>query len=253
VLFHGEAGTGKARAARRLHTLRHPQAPFLAMAAAALGPAVKELALLQGGSLYVTDLDQLEDGVELVAAMDSPAGRNVHWMGGCREPQTLPEAVRLRLGALIFRLPPLRERREDLLPIFRAFLERQARREGRPTPIVERSLERDLLQRSWPGNIRQLTWALVQSLGATTGAVLAPLPPEGAQRGGVLVLPYPEPGPMDAMLDAVLRDAAGALLRRALDGRRGDPAAVAQELGLTPRALAKALKDHAIPLEEGTP
>ena len=253
VLFHGEAGTGKARAARRLHTLRHPQAPFLALAAASLGPGSKELALLQGGSLYVTDLDHAAAPAALVAAMESPAGRGIHWMGGCRDLEALDEGLRLRLGVLTFRLPALRERREDILPFFRSFLDKHARREGRSAPIVERAMEKDLLRRSWPGNIRELTWALTQALGATAGSVLAPLPPEGARRGSVLVLPFPEPGTLEAMLAGVSRDAEGALLRRALEGRRQEPAEVALELGLTPRALAKALRDHAIPLEEETP
>jgi DNA-binding NtrC family response regulator len=52
------------------------------------------------------------------------------------------------------------------------------------------------------------------------------------------------------MLGAVSRAAEGALLRRALEGGAGDPAALARDLGITPRALARALRDHGIPLEE---
>ena len=250
VLFHGESGAGKARAARRLHTLRHPHAPYLQLPGSSLAPGFQEPALLQGGSIFVADLEQLPAHVDLAQAMDLASGRGVHWMGGCRDPRALPEALRLRMGVLTLRVPPLRERREDLLPLFRAFLELHARREGRPVPIVEKALEKELLRRAWPGNLRQLSWALAQALGATGGAILADLPPEGASQGKVLALPFPDGGTLEAMLDTITFAASGALLRRAMEGRRRDPAGVAQELGLTPRALGKALREHGIPLED---
>jgi DNA-binding NtrC family response regulator len=62
VLFQGEPGSGKRRAARRLHALRHPQAPFLCLSASSLSPAgpdERRMALLQGGSLLVSDLEDL--------------------------------------------------------------------------------------------------------------------------------------------------------------------------------------------------
>ncbi|WP_306599981.1 sigma-54 dependent transcriptional regulator [Geothrix sp. 21YS21S-2] len=249
VLFHGEPGTGKARAARRLHALRHPQAPFLAWDGAQGAPGPAELALLRGGSVYVAGLEGLP-APALIAAMEGAEGQGVHWMGGCGSPEALPEPVRLRMGVLTFRLPPLRERREDILPLFRTFLELHARREGRPVPIVERAMEKDLLHREWPGNLRQLTWGLTQALGGTAGSVLAALPPDGARRGSSMVLPFPGPGTLEAMLGVVSRAAEGVLLRRAMEGRASDPAALARELGLTPRALAKALREHGIPLED---
>ena len=250
VLFHGEPGSGKARAARRLHTLRQPQAPFLRLAAADPAPGPGTLASLQGGSVYVPGLEQAPSVPALLAAMESPAGRGVHWMGACLDLDALPEPLRLHLGVLAFRVPPLRERREDILPLFRTFLDAQARRDGRAAPAVERGLERDLLQRAWPGNLRQMAWSINQALGETRGTLLAPLPPDEAQRGGALVLALPEPDTLDAMVAAVSRAATGSLLRRALEGRRHDPAAVAAELGLSPRALARALREHAIPLED---
>jgi DNA-binding NtrC family response regulator len=266
VVFQGEQGSGRSRAARRLHVLRHPQAPYLCLAAPSLPPGgagERLLALLQGGSLYLSDLEALgpEGGRELVRAMDSPGGRGVHWMGGCRELRALPELMRLRLGVINLTVPPLRDRREDILPTFRALLEGCARRDGRAVPMVDRAVERDLLQNGWPGNLGQLAWAVVSAWRATAGPVLAPLPPGPGPRPAdpgpaapgaaeALVLPWPAPGPLDAMLDAVRRDAEGALLRQALAGRRGDPARVAEALGLSTRRFASALREHGISLEE---
>lgn len=252
VLFQGERGVGKGRAARRLHALRHPQAPFLALAAGSLGPegpGEPQLSLLQGGSLYLSGLDQgAPPG--LLQAMESPLGQGIHWMGGCLDPAALPEALRLRLGVLGFGLPPLRARREDILPLFWAFLEGFARQDGRAVPTLERGVEKDLAQRAWPGNLRQLSWTVAQAWRATAGTLLAPLAPEGQENRASLLLPWPQPGTLEAMLGDFARAAEGALLLKALEGRRDRPAEVAEGLGLSPRTFARLLREHHISLED---
>jgi DNA-binding NtrC family response regulator len=255
VLFQGEPGTGKGRAARRLHALRHPQAPYLCLSAPSLppeGPDRRRLALLQGGSIYVSELEELAEAGwgPLVRAMDSELGQGIHWLGSCRDLQALPESLRLRLGVITFTLPPLRERREDILPMFRAFLDARARQEGRPVPMLERGVEKDLLQGAWPGNLSQLSWAVAQAWRATTGPLLAPLPAFGPEAGGALILPWPVSGTLAAMLASVEQLAAEALLRKALEGHRHDPAQVALSLGLAPRRFAGILREHHISMEE---
>jgi DNA-binding NtrC family response regulator len=252
VLFQGEPGTGKGRAARRLHVLRQPQAPYLCLSGSSLSPSGldERMALLQGGSLLAADLDDLGEAgaAALARAMDSPLGQGIRWMGACRDLAALPEQLRLRLGVIAFTLPPLRQRREDILPLFRAFLEAMASRDGRPMPMLERGAERDLLQGTWPGNLSQLAWAVASAWRATSGPVLAPVA-TAMPEAGALVLPWPRAGSLASMVDAVARGAAAALLRKALEGHRQDPATVAKGLGLSPRGLAKALREHGISLE----
>jgi DNA-binding NtrC family response regulator len=172
-------------------------------------------------------------------------------MGGCKDPTALPESLRLRLGVLTLPMAPLRERREDILPLFWTFLEGLARQEGRPLPTLERGTERDLLQRAWPGNARQLSWTVAQAWRATTGTLLAPLAPEGQENRGLLALPWPRAGTLEAMLDEVERSARGALLRKALEAHPGTPLEAARDLGLSPRVFARLLRDHGISLEDG--
>jgi DNA-binding NtrC family response regulator len=253
VLFQGEPGTGKGRSARRLHALRHPQAPYLCLSAPSLppeGPDPRRLALLQGGSIFLSELENLAEACgPLVRAMDSELGQGIHWMGSCRDLKALAEPLRLRLGVIVLSLPPLRERREDILPMFRAFLDARARQDGRPVPGLARGVEKELLQGAWPGNLNQLAWAVAQAWRASAGPLLAPLPAFGPE-AGALVLPWPEPGTLAAMLASVAQAAEAALLRKAMEGRRQDPALVAHGLGLAPRRLAGMLKDHHISMEE---
>jgi len=256
VLFQGEPGSGRGRAARRLHVLRHPQAPYLCLAAASLPPEgpERQLDLLQGGSLLLSGLEALapERAATLVRTMDSARGQGIRWMGSCREALSLPERLRLRMGVIVFTLRPLRERREDILPIFRSFLAELARQDGRPVPMLDREAERGLLQAAWPGNLGQLAWAVASAWRSTRGPLLAPLPADAPRAAGpgAMVLPWPEPGTLAAMLASVQLAAEEALLLQAMAGHRDDPARVASDLGLSPRGLARSLREHRIPLED---
>lgn len=256
VIFTGERGTGRSRTARRLHTLRRAQAPYLALSAGGLGaegPEPRRLELLKGGSLYLTDLDQLPAGslAGLLKSMDTATGRACQWMGGCQDLAALPEELRLRLGVLHFHLPPLRERREDLLPLFRAFLEAAARKVGRTIPLVDRPLEKEILQRTWPGNLRELSWCVGQSLRTTESALLSSLPPPGLTEASAMHVPWPESGSLEAMLQSVQKSAEVQLLRRALETHGRNLGKTASTLGLTPRSLAQRLREHHISLEDG--
>jgi DNA-binding NtrC family response regulator len=66
------------------------------------------------------------------------------------------EDLLYRLNAITLQLPPLRDRPDDILPLFQHFLERAAGKAGRPAPKVPPELERVLQAYGWPGNIREL-------------------------------------------------------------------------------------------------
>ena len=249
VLFLGEKGVGKLRAARRLHTLGTPQEPFLRVSAASL-PDERHLKLFSHGSIYLTDLEGLSSAqVQALAEVMEREG-DIRWMGAARAMKEIPASLQLRLGVLCFQLPPLRERKEDVLPLFRSFLETAVRQDGRPFPLVERSVERDLLLRAWPGNIRELAWCTAEALRATSGAILASLPAPASTLEATLCIPLPVPAPLDVMLSELVKAAEPALLRRALESCGRDPSAAAAALGLTTRAFMQRLRECRILLEE---
>jgi two-component system C4-dicarboxylate transport response regulator DctD len=61
-----------------------------------------------------------------------------------------------RLNVIRLRIPPLRERREDIPLLFAHFLKRAAQRFGRPVPELSRATRDHLKNHTWPGNVREL-------------------------------------------------------------------------------------------------
>ncbi|RMH18941.1 MAG: sigma-54-dependent Fis family transcriptional regulator [Acidobacteria bacterium] len=66
------------------------------------------------------------------------------------------EDLYYRLNVITLELPPLRQRPDDVLPLFYHFLRRAAEIAGRPLPDVSPRLERVLASYAWPGNVREL-------------------------------------------------------------------------------------------------
>ncbi len=255
VVFRGERGSGRERCARRLHVLRHPAAPYLSLLAATLGPEgpdPRTLQLLEGGSLFLAGLEHLAPAAAqpLARAMEGASGRGIAWMGGVDSEGALAPEVAQRLGSLELRVPPLRERREDLLTLARMIMERAARREGRPTPWLERAAERQLLDHAWPGNVRELEMLLGRTLLFAEGHAVRAFPDLGLGDTTLLCLPWPGPADLETMLKAVTRSAEAHLLRRYLAEAAGDLPQAAEALGLSVRTLAQRLRDHGIPLED---
>lgn len=61
-----------------------------------------------------------------------------------------------RIGVAFIELPPLRERREDILLLFEHFTLEAARRFNREAPLLAEKLVSQLLSHAWPGNVREL-------------------------------------------------------------------------------------------------
>lgn len=255
MLFSGRDGSGRGRCARRLHTLRHPRAPFRMLDASALAPEDLDdpaLRLLQGGSLCFHRLEALAPSriPEVLKALEAPLGQGIHWMATCSSPGEVAEPLRLRLGVLNLETPPLEARKEDLLVLFRALLQREARQSGRTTPSLDRVAERQLLAREWPGQVRELTLLASRTLGQTEGVLVKSLPEDTRALGEGMVVGWPPPGHLEVMLRMASREIERELLVRALREGGGELPSVAANLGLTVRALAQRLRDHRIPLED---
>ncbi len=94
------------------------------------------------------------------------------------------EDLYYRIRVVPMRLPPLRERREDIPLLVEHLVRKHALRLGRPPLMPDAEAMRALLDHPWPGNIRELEHALERALLLARGdrLVLADLPPEIASR-----------------------------------------------------------------------
>ena len=72
------------------------------------------------------------------------------------------------------RLPPLRERRDDILPLARRFIAFFARAARRAAPELSRAAEEALLAYAWPGNVRELSNAIERAMILWPARVIEP-------------------------------------------------------------------------------
>jgi two-component system nitrogen regulation response regulator GlnG len=79
-----------------------------------------------------------------------------------------------RLNGFAIKLPPLRERGDDLLLLIEAFLFRFSRELNKPLQRVSPDALKILLEHNWPGNIRELQSVIRKALLNLTGPVLVP-------------------------------------------------------------------------------
>jgi two-component system response regulator GlrR len=74
------------------------------------------------------------------------------------------EQLQRHLSALRVRMPPLRERREDILPLVRLFLTRHCAELGRAVPAMTPAAARYLMTHEWRGNVRELRDVIVRAV-----------------------------------------------------------------------------------------
>jgi transcriptional regulator with PAS, ATPase and Fis domain len=74
-----------------------------------------------------------------------------------------------RLNVVPIRIPPLRSRQEDILPLAEFFLDKFSEEMGKKKPGLSRSAKELLLQREWPGNVRELENAIERALALAEG------------------------------------------------------------------------------------
>ncbi len=77
-----------------------------------------------------------------------------------------------RLSVFPITVPPLRQRREDIPPLVRHFVEKHCRKLGRPTLQVSRAAMKSLQSQDWPGNIRELENVVERAVISTRGEMI---------------------------------------------------------------------------------
>jgi two-component system nitrogen regulation response regulator GlnG len=189
VLIVGEAGTGKQMVARTIHDhgKRAGDAFRVIHLAGAnakvLDQAFDELANAAGGSVFLDDVDELSaDAQRRLAnwlqnenqAPDFPrliTATRRDLTKASQEGSFLPDLL-YRIGVVTIRVPPLRDRREDLDDLSRALLAR-AKRDGLPERALDDTALHALAHYEFPGNVRELDNVLRRATALSAGPTIS--------------------------------------------------------------------------------
>jgi DNA-binding NtrC family response regulator len=289
VLVSGESGTGKEVVARLIHQHSGRAGPFVAVNCAAIVETLLESELFghekgaftgaharkigtfeqaRGGTLFLDEIGELASTLQakLLRVLQE---RVIQRVGGTGTIATdarvvaatnrdllkevaagrFREDLAYRLKVIEIRMPPLRERREDIPLLIEGLLGRIAERLGQARlTITEPALAR-LCGEDWPGNVRALENRLTQAaVRARTGLITADLIETEARAGpdstGAAVGLGPPTVPPDngalRTLDAVEAEH----VQRVLDHTGGHKGQACQILGISRPALDRKIEKY---------
>jgi DNA-binding NtrC family response regulator len=151
------------------------------------------------------------------------------------------EDLLYRLNTVEIRLPPLREREEDIAALAKHFLAQKSMRYGKSIRGFAGEAIQALLAHGWPGNVRELEHVIERAVVLTDGAevTLAELDLRRAGAEGVAEIER-----------MTLADAEAYLIRKALERARGNVGKATDALGLSRSALYRRLQALGIKVQE---
>lgn len=281
ILIFGETGTGKELVAKACHhASRRKEGPFLALNCASLPDDVAETELFgygvssgesedksglieqaDGGTLFLDEVAEMSPQlqVKLLRVLQDGSFRRVGEaqelqanvriictsqkdLGQMVQEGTFREDLFYRLNVLSLVLPPLRERKQDVVSLADIFLKQHAIKLGRKAPKLNKSCVDYLLNYPWPGNVRQLENALYRAVSLMEGDDLCKehiqLP---SCAGTVSYVSEDFEGTLDEEVKRFEKD----LLRR-LYPSYPSTRQLARKLGLSHTAIANKLREYGI-------
>jgi two-component system, NtrC family, response regulator AtoC len=221
--------------------------------------------LAEGGTFFLDEVAELKPDLqakllrvlqerrfERVGGTQTIAA-NVRWVAATN--RDLPSMLRdggfredlyHRLAVFPVRLPPLRERPEDLMPLAESLLVRIGRELKRPTPVLSASARATIAARRWPGNVRELANALERAAILAEGRELRAEDLE-ALLPGDRAPGETSPGGSDAAPGGrTLADLERTAIERTLAEVGGNRRRAAEQLGIGLRTLYEKLRRFGI-------
>ncbi|MDQ2979623.1 MAG: sigma-54 dependent transcriptional regulator [Acidobacteriota bacterium] len=290
VLILGETGTGKEVLARHIQaTGPRADRTYLTVNCAALPETLLESELFghargafsgahalkrglfeeaDGGTLFLDEIGStspaaqakllrvVEEGAVRRVGEIQPIPVNVRILAATN--RDLPRAIAAgefredlyyRLSVLTLVVPPLRERQDDIEPLARGFLAESVRRLGKFRVFASETVE-FLKDYSYPGNVRELRYAVEQAVVLSEDGILRPSDfafrsvPAGSGRGLA--------GAPGAALRAAPREITPERIRTALAENGGNRVRAARALGISRATFYRLLGKRSAPVEEGS-
>ncbi|HET7501796.1 MAG TPA: sigma 54-interacting transcriptional regulator [Kofleriaceae bacterium] len=298
VLVVGETGTGKERFAERIHEMSPRRtASFVRINCSAISEPLLEAELFgteatnkpgmlehaDGGTAFLSDVDQLPNALQqkLLRAIEDAAVRRVN------APRARPIDVRyvastskdlaaeveagrfrrdlyFRLAGATFAIPPLRERKDEVLPLAEQFIASASAPLGRAFTLSEEA-KQWLTAHDWPGNIRELRNACERAVLLATGAVIERhhlttiddpskrTPDQRTRRHATIPPPFgvaaptaPTAADMPTQVRATVAELEKQRILEALDRCAGNQTRAAEMLGISRRTLINRLDEYGI-------
>jgi len=220
-----------------------------------------KLVVASGGTLLLDEIETispraqvqllrvLDDGV--VEALGSDRPRKVDIRLVCASNVDLEAEVRSgairedfyhRIMVLCIRVPPLRERPDDVPLLVSQFLRQAADRNGIPVPGVPEETLAEMMRYPWPGNVRELKNAVERMAVTSRDGMAGSFSPDmRADSERLLTIPS-APGKLRDELEKVEKS----VIESALRESRGEINATWQTLGISRRALYERMKKYGL-------
>lgn len=153
------------------------------------------------------------------------------------------EDLLYRINTIHLHIPALRERKEDILPLAKMFLEKYARQYGRNVTGFTPEAARRLLEHPWSGNIRELQHTIEKSVILSDGEELQA---DMLQLSPVVQAPAGEETGTNQMPLQTLDEMECNMVKRAIDQCEGNLSQAAALLGITRQTLYNKMKRYGI-------
>ena len=299
VMIVGETGVGKERFAERIHEMspRRP-ASFVRINCSAISEPLLEAELFgsdqtgkpgmleaaDGGTAFLSDVDQLPEALQqkLLRVFEDTAVRRI---GSARaravdirfisstskDLQAEVEANRFRrdlffrIAGATFTIPPLRDRKDEVIPLAEQFVASAAGPIGRSFTLSD-DAKQWLSSHDWPGNIRELRNACERAVLLATGPVIElhhltvgfptegdpqKRPPGQRFRSSPTIPPpmgisAPTAADMPTQVRATVAELEKQRILEALERCAGNQTRAAEMLGISRRTLINRLDEYGI-------
>jgi Nif-specific regulatory protein len=223
----------------------------------AIGQKKGKIEVADKGTLFLDEISELAVGLQakLLRVLQE---REFERVGGTKPlkidvrliaatNKTLTDAVQkgefradlyYRLNVLTLRMPPLRERREDIPALALSFLEKFSKKGNTRRKELSPEALRALMQYDWPGNVRELENAIERAVVlGPEGVVLAEDLPEA-------VLEASSPAaPADAKYLGAVKESKKQLVMQAMEQAKGHYIDAAKLLGIHPNSLLRLIRN----------
>lgn len=195
---------------------------------------VKLLRVLQEGEFErVGGTKTLKVDVRLIAATNKTLLHEVR-------AQRFREDLYYRINVIYLKVPPLRERKEDIPPLVNAFIHQYAPSNSKKIKGIDKKALEVLLQYDWPGNIRELRNIVERMIVLSSGEKLTlEQIPEDLRHGKL------EPSnPTVTTEVGRISDVEKELIQTALLQTKGNKSLAAEKLGISRRTLYRKLDEY---------